>query len=180
MGRVKKILYRIMYILGLASNVDIAKRLGVNCGEGCRFLDDPQKMFGTEPYLVTVGNHVEITNGCRLITHDGSMWCFRNREEYKSADFFAPIVIGCNVFIGMNSTILPGVTIGDNVVIGAGSVVTKDIPQGAVAAGVPARVIKSMDEYESKLKGNNTMPTKGMDYAKKKVYIMEKCPEWFR
>lgn len=49
--------------------------------------------------------------------------------------------------MGINTIILPGVTIGDDVIIGAGSVVTRDIPSGSVAAGVPARVLKSTDEY---------------------------------
>ena len=61
------------------------------------------------------------------------------------------INIGDNVFIGSNSTILYDVTIGDNVIIGAGSLVNKDIPNGSVAAGVPARVIGSFDEYRTKL-----------------------------
>ena len=55
----------------------------------------------------------------------------------------APIVLGKRVWIGSNSTILQGVTIGDNAVIGAGSVVTKDIPAGCIAAGVPARIIRN-------------------------------------
>lgn len=55
-----------------------------------------------------------------------------------------PVHIGKNVWIGSNSTILPGVTIGDNAIIGAGSVVTKDIPENMIAVGCPARVIRSI------------------------------------
>ncbi len=55
-----------------------------------------------------------------------------------------PIHIGKNVWIGSNSTVLPGVTIGDNAVIGAGSVVTRDIPENMIAVGSPAKVIKSI------------------------------------
>ena len=62
-------------------------------------------------------------------------------------EVIAAITVGSNVFIGVNSIILPGVTIGDNVVIGAGSVVTRDIPSGVVAAGCPARPLRSIDEY---------------------------------
>ena len=58
----------------------------------------------------------------------------------------APVRIGDNVFIGMDCKILKGVTIGDNAVIGAGSVVNKDIPANAMAAGVPCRVIKMKSE----------------------------------
>ena len=59
-----------------------------------------------------------------------------------------PVIIGKNVWIGSNATILPGVTIGDNAVIGAGAVVAKDIPENAIAVGVPAKVIKYIQEQE--------------------------------
>lgn len=55
-----------------------------------------------------------------------------------------PIVIGKNVWIGSNSTVLGGVTIGDNAIIGAGSLVNKDVPENMIAAGVPAKIIKSI------------------------------------
>ena len=58
----------------------------------------------------------------------------------------APVIIGNNVWIGGNVNVLPGVTIGDNVVIGAGSVVTKDIPANCVAVGNPCRVIRKINE----------------------------------
>ena len=57
-----------------------------------------------------------------------------------------PIKIGKNVWIGSNAAVLPGVTIGDNAVIGAGAVVTKDVPANRIAAGVPAKVIKRINE----------------------------------
>lgn len=60
-----------------------------------------------------------------------------------------PVVIGDNVWVGANSVILPGVTIGENSVIGAGSVVTKDIPANVVAAGVPCRVLREIDERDA-------------------------------
>ncbi|MDO5387911.1 MAG: DapH/DapD/GlmU-related protein [Clostridia bacterium] len=59
-----------------------------------------------------------------------------------------PIIIGKNVWIGSNSTVLGGVTIGDNAIIGAGSLVNKDVPQNIIAAGVPAKIIKSIYDKE--------------------------------
>ncbi len=64
--------------------------------------------------------------------------------------FNIPVHIGNNVWIGGNSVICPGVTIGDNCVIGAGSVVTKDIPAWSLAAGNPARVIRTITDDEKK------------------------------
>ena len=82
------------------------------------------------------------------------MWIFR--DKYPDIDVFGSITIGSNVFIGMGSVILPGVTIGDNCVIGAGAVVTRDIPSGSVAAGVPAKVIKTTEQYYDSIKDSAT------------------------
>ena len=63
-----------------------------------------------------------------------------------------PITVGDNVYIGTNTIILPGVTIGNDVIIGAGAIVSKNIPDNSVAVGVPAKVIKTADEYLDKIK----------------------------
>lgn len=70
--------------------------------------------------------------------------------EERQSMLPAPIVVGSNVWIGSNSTILQGVTIGDNSIIAAGSVVTKDVPANAIVAGVPARFIRSISPEEEK------------------------------
>jgi len=102
-------------------------------------------MWSTEPFLITLGNNVYITDGCKFITHDGGTLILRN--EIPDLELTAPIVVGSDVYIGLHTLILPGVTIGNRVIIGAGSVVTRDIPDNSVAVGVPARVIKTVDEY---------------------------------
>lgn len=107
--------------------------------------------FGSEPYLVTLGNNVRLTEGVRFVTHDGGVHVLRNMyPELKYIDVFGKIVVGNNVHIGINSIIMPGVKIGDNVVIGCGSIVTKSIPSNSVVAGVPARVIETLDVYKDK------------------------------
>jgi acetyltransferase-like isoleucine patch superfamily enzyme len=120
-----------------------ARRLGVRIGKNCRLID---VYFGSEPYLIRIGDHF---SGTRVffVTHDGGVWVFR--QEHPEIDIIRPIIIGDNVFVGTNVTILPGVTIGNNVVIGAGSVVTRSIPSNCVAAGVPAKPIRSIEEYKS-------------------------------
>jgi acetyltransferase-like isoleucine patch superfamily enzyme len=103
--------------------------------------------FGSEPFLIEIGDNVTITNGVGFITHDGGVGMFR--KEYPGINVFGRIVVKNNVFIGVQTIILPGVTIGNNVVIGAGSIITKDIPDNVVVAGAPAKIIRTIDEYKS-------------------------------
>jgi len=122
-----------------------ARSIGVQIGKNVHFYGMPPGMFGTEPWLIKIGDGVHITSGCQFVTHDGGTLILRS--EVPDLELTAPIVIGNDVYIGMRTIILPGVTIGNRCIIGAGSVVTRSIPDNTVAAGVPARVIKSTDEY---------------------------------
>ncbi len=128
--------------------VAFARRIGVTIGTECRLLGVDRGTFGSEPYLIQIGNHVTVTAGVRFVTHDGGVWVIR--ESYPDLDVIGAITVGDNVFIGMGSIVLPGVTIGNDVVIGAGSVVTKDVLSRTVVAGVPARRICSVDEYAAR------------------------------
>lgn len=130
--------------------VAYAKEIGVEIGENCRLLGLTPSTFGSEPFLIKIGNHVTITAGVRFVTHDGGVWVFRREEP--NIDVFGSIKIGNNVFIGLNSIIMPNVEIGDNVVIGAGSVVTKDVKSNTVVAGTPAKYIKTIEAYEESIK----------------------------
>lgn len=105
--------------------------------------------WGSEPWIITIGNNVHITDGVKFVTHDGGTLLYRNRVP--DLEITKPIVVGNDVYIGNNVIILPGVTIGNNVVIGAGAVITKDIPDNSVAVGIPAKVIKTADEYFEKI-----------------------------
>ncbi|MCE7699521.1 MAG: acyltransferase [Methanobacterium paludis] len=104
--------------------------------------------FSSEPYLIKIGNHCTITSGVKFITHDGGSWIFR--EEMPDLNVFGKIEIKDNCFIGLNSIILPNVTIGPNSVVGAGAVVSKNVPPNTIVAGVPAKVIGSTEEYKKK------------------------------
>lgn len=122
-----------------------ARSIGVRIGKNVHFYGMPPGMFSTEPWLITIGDNVHITSGCQFVTHDGSSLILRG--EVPDLELTAPIVIGNDVYIGMRTLILPGVTIGNRCIIGAGSVVSRSIPDNSVAAGVPAWVIRSTDEY---------------------------------
>lgn len=184
MNILKKCYYKITCRISNDERVKIARKLGVIFSEEagkeqCTILTDPFSLFGTEPYLIRVGKHVEFTLGVRLITHDGGMWVLRQCADYANCDYFSPITIGNNVFIGNNTIILPGVSIGNNCIIGAGSIVSKDIPDNSVFAGVPASFIKSIDDYALKVNKSGLVRSKGMSKKQKEKEIRKKHPEWF-
>lgn len=110
-------------------NITVGKNVFIN--SGCRFQDQGG---------ITIGDNALIGHNAVLTTlnHDFS-------PEKRSAMHPAPVVIGKNVWLGASVTLVPGVTIGDNAVIAAGAVVTKDVPAGTIAAGVPAKVIRELD-----------------------------------
>ncbi len=87
-------------------------------------------------------------------------------------DKVGKIRIGNNCFIGNGSKVLPGVKIEDNVVVGAGAIVTKDVKSNSIVAGVPAKVICTIDEFYQKNK-NNFYPTMGMSSEDKKEYLLQ-------
>lgn len=145
--------------------IGYSRSLGVRVGEGCKFHGVDLGTFGSEPYLVSVGDHVEITAKVKFLTHDGGAWVFREREP--DLDVFRPIRVGNNVFLGRGTILLPGATVGDNVVLGAGSVVAGAIPSNCVCAGVPAREIRSLDEYRKRIE-NHAFMTKRMTREEKR------------
>ena len=90
-----------------------------------------------------------------------------------------PIIVGNNVIIGLDSIIMPGVNIGDNVIIAAHSVVTKNVADNTIVAGVPAREISSFEKFLEKFTKRQFYHTKFMSPHQKKVYLQEIHPEWF-
>lgn len=151
---------------------DYLRKKGLKLGENCVIYKNVD--FGSEPYLITIGNNVRITAGVKLTTHDGGLWVLRFserfRDEYGDADKFGRITIGNNVHIGLNAVIMPGVSIGDDSIIGCGAVVTHNVPSGTIVGGVPARPIETIEEYAEKLRGT-TVNTKHMSHDEKREYI---------
>lgn len=149
------------------------QRKGVQIGKECEIYKSVN--FGSEPYLISIGNHVRINEGVQLVTHDGGMWVLRYAQEYskefKDADKFGKIIIEDNVHIGTNSIIMPGVTIGENSIVGCGAVVTQSVPTNSIVAGVPARVIESLDEYARK-QTNKYKNTKHMSQKEKREFLI--------
>ncbi len=144
---------------------------GATIGENCEIYSSAS--FGSEPYLIHVGNYVRINNGVELVTHDGGIWVLRNLGVAPDGDILKGIRIGNNVHIGTNAIVMPGVTIGDNCIIGCGAIVTKDIPDNSIAVGVPARVIESVEEYYEKNK-RYISDTKHMTSEEKRAYLLSR------
>ncbi len=109
---------------------------------------------------ITVGEHVFINACCKfqdqggitigdgcLIGHNVTIATLNHdiNPDKRANILPQPVIIGKNVWIGSDSTILPGVEIGDGAIIGAGSVVTKNVPSNTIAAGVPARIIREIE-----------------------------------
>lgn len=145
---------------------------GAKIGQGCDIY--PSAFLGSEPYLVSIGDHVRLNSGVQLITHDGGVWVLRElHPELNDIDLIKPIRIGNNVHIGTDAVIFPGVTIGDNCIIGIRAIVTKSIPDNSIAAGIPARVIENIEDYCTKHK-EDFLHTKNMAHEEKKQYLLER------
>jgi len=95
---------------------------------------------------IEIGNNVTLAPGVHILAHDAST------KSYLNYTKVANVKIGNNVFIGAGTIVLSGVDIGDNVIIGAGSIVSNDINSNSVAVGNPARVISSLEDYLLKIK----------------------------
>ena len=133
-----------------------ARKIGVTVGENCEFQKNID--FGSEPYLISIGDNVRITQGCKFITHDGGMWTLRKMKLLENSDVFGKIVIG------------------NNCIVGCGAVVTHNVPDNTIVGGVPARRIKTIEEYYQKQKEICDY-TKNMNRDEKKKYLLKKYKE---
>ncbi|MDE6657379.1 MAG: sugar O-acetyltransferase [Oscillospiraceae bacterium] len=113
-------------------NIRIGKHVFINAG--CKFQDQGG---------ITIGDGTLIGHNVVLATLNHEIAPAKRQGMIPK-----PIKIGKNVWIGSNATILAGVTIGDNAIVGAGAVVTKNIPENKIVAGIPAKIIKSIDENQ--------------------------------
>lgn len=137
------------YVHFRANKTAYLRYLGARIGNDCDIMTKISN-FGSEPWLIELGDRVHIVAGVTFITHDGSSRLFRGKYQDMNPVYgnrFGTIRILDNCFIGYGVIILPGVTIGPNSIIGAGSVITKTVPPNVIAAGNPARQLYSLDEY---------------------------------
>ncbi len=146
------------------------RRRGVRIGRDCQILTEE---FSTEPFLVEIGDRVIVAGGVQFLTHDGS--AARLRARHPRVQILGPIRVGSDTYIGQSAIILFGVTIGARCVIGAGSVVRDDVPDGSVVMGNPAKVVLSTEMFEAlSLASKNRFDSFGLPPAEVERMIRER------
>lgn len=132
--------------------VDYLRKLGMNIGLRTCFFNPRNTIIDeTRPWLIEIGDDVQITDNVTILTH-GYDWAVLKGYYGEILGSSGKVRIGNNVFIGTGTTILKGVNIGDNVIIGAGSLINKDVPSNSVAVGNPVRIVSDLESYYYKRK----------------------------
>lgn len=155
------------------------RKRGILIGKGC-VVPNPKsvKMEDSRTCLIKIGDNVRLNFGLTIMAHDYASVVFI-RKYGELINSSGHIIIGNNIYFGRNCTVLKGVSIGDNCIIGYGSVVMKDIPANSVAVGCPAKVICSIEDYFSKRKSKAL--NEAFEYAKaiKERYNRKPIPKDF-
>lgn len=149
----------------IASPQAYAIHIGVKIGNNC-FIST--RNWSSEPYLVTIGNNVQLTRDVFIHTHGGGNSI---RRECSDFDIFGKVIVEDWAYIGAYSHIMPGVTIGEGALVAAGSIVTKSVPPHVVVGGNPARIICTTEEYLKRNMQYN-VHTKGLKYEEKKRILL--------
>jgi maltose O-acetyltransferase len=152
-------LRKILLTLRGETDIEILINLGLKVGSNCSF-QDGVKIDESHCWNIEIGNDVTLAPRVMILAHDASM------KRHLGYTKIGNVKIGNKVFIGGGTIILPNVSIGDNSIIGAGSIVTKKIPANVVAAGNPARILCSLDEFLNKHKeAMKNSPMFGEEYT---------------
>ena len=126
----------------------ILKRLGCHVGKDV-FVGDHVRVDSGHAELIYIDDHAHLTGGCRLLCHQRDLRLYRKGDDAAKLPYrLGEIHVGKGVMVGMETLIMPGVTIGDGAIVGAYSLVTKDIPAWTIATGRPAKVVKEIAERE--------------------------------
>lgn len=147
-GSIKKIIKRLTGSNTAHEELESLKKRGLHIGEHVDIFTD-YPFDSLYPGLISIGDYVTISSNVKVLAHDASMGYVTG-----GACKIGRVEIGNHVFIGHGAIILCNTRIGDYAVIGAGSVVTGDVPARTVYAGNPARFIKSIDEFTEQQKQN--------------------------
>lgn len=136
------------------SYLNFLRSRGAKIGENCHIFSSTTVNIDLQrPYLLEFGNQVVLTENVTILTHDYSHTVMRKKYGDNIGDAKS-VKIGNNVFIGMDSIVLMGTEIGDNVIIGAKTVVRGKIPSNVVVAGNPCKIVCTIEEYYKKRQEN--------------------------
>lgn len=128
----------------------LMRKMGCKVGKGC-FIGDYVRVDCGHADMITVEDSVSIASGVRLLCHQRDFSDFCVGDDYMKLGYvIKPIVLKKGCLIGMESFVMPGVTVGEGAIVGAGSFVTKDVPAWTIVAGRPAKVIKEIPKRETK------------------------------
>lgn len=126
----------------------LLRKIGCNVGKNV-YIGDFVHVDLQHASMITIGDYTHITSGCRLLCHQRDLTNYRKGDNSADLGYKKGcITIGKGCMIGMETMIMPGVTIGDGAIVGARSLVTKDIPAWTIATGSPARVVKEIEERD--------------------------------
>jgi acetyltransferase-like isoleucine patch superfamily enzyme len=163
----RRVKYRITSMI-IRSDEKYLRFIGVKIGKNCLI---STRKVSSEPYLITIGDYVRIAKDTIFFTH-GGLWSVKRKHNDKSKlAYYGKIEIGNYTYIGEGCMIMPGVKIGSNVIIGAGSVVTKSVPDNCMVAGNPIKYIGNTDDFYFKIKKHNASSS-GLPYEKKKELLL--------
>lgn len=126
----------------------ILRRMGCKVGKGC-FIGDYVRVDTSHTDMITIEDSVSIASGSRLLCHQRDFSDYCVGDDYMKLGYTVkPIHLKKGCLIGMESFVMPGVTVGEGAVVGAGSLVAKDVPDWCVAVGRPAKVVREIPKRE--------------------------------
>ena len=126
----------------------IMRKLGCHVGDNV-YVGDHVAIDVNHADLIYVDDFAHIADGCRLLCHQRVLSDYRKGDNYADLPYrLGKIHIGKGALLGMETFVMPGVTIGEGAIVGAGSLVTKDIPAWTIATGRPAQVVKQIPERD--------------------------------
>lgn len=155
MSLIKEFVYRLRGEYTTEKLIKMGMKVGKNFGRLNGVILDPSHCW-----LIEIGDNVTMAPRVHILCHDAST------KQFLGYTKIGRVTIGNNVFIGAGSIVLPNVTIGNNVIIGANSTVSKDVPDNVVIAGNPAKIICSLENYMGRhQKAMENAPVYGIDYT---------------
>lgn len=166
--------------LYMKAYINVCQGKGMRLGKDVKIFE--RVYFGSEPYLLEIGDDTQIAGGTRFVNHGGTTKTLRRLEGLEDVRIFGRIKIGKNCTIGSNCIIQQDVEIGDNCILGACSVLTHSMPPNSVFSGNPARFICTTEQYGESILENNTLYPRHLENDRKSLdkWLKENLPHEYK